>query len=258
MKKDSSGDSSGAGQSVRKLSFPRLLNARDLGGRLTRDGLRTRERSLLRTDDLWKLTPAGARAILAYGVTTVIDLRWPEELDVRPSVFQRGASGVRYTHVSLLDGSEAAWSSKTPAVPKERWNCVALDHAGPEIAEVLRLVADSSEGVVVFHCAAGKDRTGLIAAMLLAIADVVPSEIAEDYSLSTEYIRDAYLAAHPRERWPAILEDIRCPPEQVYNMLAHLDAKYGGAAGYLRRAGLSAAELDRIRSRLRHPEARGG
>jgi protein-tyrosine phosphatase len=235
---------------IGRLHFPRLLNARDLGGLRTRNGERTREESLLRTDDLCKLTPEGERALLAYGVTTVIDLRWPEELEARPTPFRGGAGTVRYAHVSLLDGSEKAWSSKTPGVPKERWNCVVLDHSEREIAEVLRIVADAPQGVVLFHCAAGKDRTGVIAAMLLAAAGVEPSEIAADYAISTEYIRDAYLAAHPRESWDAVLEDVRCPPEQIHNMMAHLESRYGGALGYLRQIGLSGNEIARIRSRL--------
>jgi protein-tyrosine phosphatase len=230
------------------LSFPRLLNARDLGGYRTRDGARTREKSFLRTDDLCKLTPEGARSVLAYGVTTVIDLRWPAELEARPTPFRAGE--VRYAHVSLLDGSEGAWISKAPGVPKELWNCAVLDHSQREIAEVLRAVAEAPPGVVLFHCAAGKDRTGVIAALLLAVADVELSEIAADYAISTEYIRDAYLAAHPPEAREAVLEDVRCPPEQIHNMIAHIESRYGGLLGYLRRIGLTSGEIARIRNRL--------
>lgn len=233
-----------------RLSFAGLLNARDLGGYPTRSGARTRSRSLLRTDDLCRLTPEGARALLDYGVRSVIDLRWPEELRTRPSLFQRGTDGVQYTHVSLLDGSEAAWQARSPGVPKERWNCVVLDLCGLEIARTLRAVATAPWGVVAFHCAAGKDRTGAIASLLLAAADVEPDAIAEDYAISSEYIRDAYLAAHPRENWDAVLEDVRCPPEQVYNMLEHLETRYGGIQSYLRSVGLSDPEITRIRERL--------
>jgi protein-tyrosine phosphatase len=116
---------------------------------------------------------------------------------------------------------------------------------------VLRAVADAPEGVTLFHCAAGKDRTGVVASMLLAAADVEPEEIAEDYAISTDYIRDAYLAAHPPESWPAVLEDVRCPPEQVYNMLEHLDTRYGGTLRYLHSIGLSDEEIARTRGRLR-------
>ena len=238
------------GDPIGRLNFPRLLNARDLGGLRTRNGGRTREKAFLRTDDLYKLTPEGARALLAYGVTTVVDLRWPQELEARPAPFRGGSGNVRYAHVSLLDGSEKAWTAKAPGVPKERWNCAVLDHSGKEIVEVLRTIADAPSGVVLFHCAAGKDRTGVIAAMLLFAADVEPSEIAADYAISTDFIKDAYLAAHPRESWDAVLEDVRCPPEQIYNMIAHLDSRYGGALEYLREAGLSGSEIARIWSRL--------
>ena len=250
MKSKEGTDGSRAKRLAAQLHFPRLLNARDLGGCTIRGGAQTRTRSLVRTDDLCKLTPEGVRALLDYGVRSVIDLRWPHELASRPSVFQRGAHGVRYTHVSLLAGSEEAWNAKSPGVSKEKWNCAVLDHAGAEMARALRAVADAPQGVVVFHCAAGKDRTGVIAAMLLAAVDVEPAEIAEDYSVSTDYIRDTYLATHPPEAREAVLEDVRCPPEQITNMLAHLEKRYGGTLGYLHRIGLSNAEIEKLRSRL--------
>jgi protein-tyrosine phosphatase len=115
---------------------------------------------------------------------------------------------------------------------------------------VLRSVASAPEGVVLFHCAAGKDRTGAVAALLLAAVDAEPEEIAGDYSASTDYIRDAYLAAHPPEAREAILEDVRCPPEQIYNMLDHLDRRYGGTLGYLHAIGLRDDEIEKIRNRL--------
>ena len=234
-----------------QLHFPRLLNARDLGGCTIRGGAQTRARSILRTDDLWKLTPEGVSALLDYGVCSIIDLRWPHELASRPSIFQRGVHGVRYTNISLLDGTENEWNAKSPGVPKEKWNCAVLDHSPHELAQVLRTMADAPQGVVLFHCAAGKDRTGVIAALLLAAADVEPEEIAGDYSVSTDYIRDAYLsAAHPPEAREAILEDVRCPPEQIFNMLEHLDRRYGGTMSYLARIGLRTDEIERIRNRL--------
>jgi len=247
-------NSSRAKRLASRLHFPKLLNARDLGGYAIRGGAHTRMRSVLRTDDLWRLTPEGARALLDYGVCSVIDLRWPLERKSRPSVFERGEHGVHYTHLSLLDGSEAAWIARTPDVPKERWNCVVLDHAKVEMAQVLNAVADAPPGVVLFHCAAGKDRTGIVAAMVLAVANVEPHEIADDYSISTDYIRDAFLAARRPEDREAVLEDVRCPPEQIYNMLAHLEDRYGGTVGYLRHIGLDQGTIDRLRRRL-VPEA---
>ena len=190
------------------------------------------------------------RALLDYGVRSVIDLRWPHELASRPNPFQRGVKGVRYTNVSLLDGTESAWNSKCPGVSKEKWNCAVLDHAPGEMAAVLHAVAGAPHGAVLFHCAAGKDRTGAVAALLLAAADVEPEEIAGDYAVSTDYIRDEYLSAHPPEYREAVLEDVRCPPEQIYNMLEHLDRRYGGTWNYLRTIGLADDEIESIRNRL--------
>jgi protein-tyrosine phosphatase len=250
MKSKERTDGSRAKRLAARLHFAGLLNARDLGGCAIRGGGQTRARSLLRTDDLSRLTPDGLRALLDYGVHTVIDLRWPHELAHHPSVFQRGVSGVHYTNVSLLDGTETAWVAKSSGVPKETWNCAVLDHSPRELARTLRAVAEAAPGVVLFHCMAGKDRTGAIAALLLAAADVEPDEIAWDYAVSTDYIRDAYLASQPPEAREAILEEVRCPPEQIYNMLDHLDRRYGGTMSYLRAIGLRADEIERIRNRL--------
>jgi protein-tyrosine phosphatase len=233
-----------------RLDFPRLLNARDLGGLRMRGGARTRARAFLRTDDLCNLTPDGVRKLVDYGLTSVIDLRWPEELAGRSNPFQDGHDSVRWTHVSLLADSEPAWRAKSADVPKERWNIEVLDHSGPEIAEVFRAVAEAPRGVVLFHCKAGKDRTGVVAALLLAVADVEPEDIAWDYAVSTEYIRDAYLASHAPERRAAVLEDVRCPPEQVATMLAHLEERWGGVKRYLASLGLGSRELNAVRTRL--------
>lgn len=237
--------------SQRRLSFPDLLNARDLGGCPTRDGQRTRWQSLLRADDLHQLTSDGVQAVLAYGVRTVIDLRWPAEAELHPSVFQHTANGLQYFHLSLLGESEAAWHERRPKAPREWWNSVVLDWAQPEIAAILRTIAQASRGGVLFHCLAGKDRMGVIAALLLALADVEPAAIVDDYVVSTENLREAILAAHPEAERDAVLESLRCPPEQVHNMLAHLDRRYGGPSGYLDAIGLSQPEVRRIRARLR-------
>jgi hypothetical protein len=85
--------------------------------------------------------------------------------------------------------------------------------------------------------------------LLLALADVEPAVIAQDYGLSTVNLREPYLAAFPDER-EATLEWIRCPPEQIDNMLAHLNDLYGGAVGYVREIGLSDYEIVQLKSRL--------
>lgn len=237
-------------QLMERLVFPRLLNARDLGGHPTAGGGRTRWKVFLRTDDLVQLTPEGEESLRSYGVRTVVDLRWPEEVRDRPGVFLTRANGVRYHHVSLLLESETRWRESTPVVPKETWNRVILDHAGPQIARTLRIMAVAPQGTVLFHCAAGKDRTGIVAALLLLLAGAEVETVAEDYARSAEYLREPYLAARPEVDRSVILEEIRCPPEQIHTMLEHLRLRYGGTERYLTRHGLTEREIRALRERL--------
>jgi protein-tyrosine phosphatase len=236
-------------QATQNLQFPNLLNVRDLGSYATRTGQPLRSRSLLRTDDLCRLTADGVQALLDYGVRTVIDLRWPADAETHPNFFQQTPGLVHHQQISLLKTSNEAWRAERWPGPKEMFNCRVLDHAQRETCGVLQAIAAAPEGGVLFHCVSGKDRTGFIAALLLALVEVDPAVIAQDYSLSTENLRDAYLAAFPTER-DAILERVRCPPEQIYNMLAYLETHYNGVGGYLQAIGLRADEITQLKTRL--------
>lgn len=232
------------------LRFPGLINVRELGGLPTRDGATTRPRSLLRADDLVQLTDEGVQALADYGVRTVVDLRWPGEVAMKPHPLARNRQGVRYHQISLLANDEMQWASLSSECTKETLNCAVLEHTRPQLKEVLEVIAAASPEPLVFHCVAGKDRTGLIAALLLALADVEPDAIAADYAASTAQLTDAYLQRYSNLERSEILEALRCPEEGVHNMLTYL-SQYAGAAGYLGAIGLSNATITRLRARLR-------
>jgi protein-tyrosine phosphatase len=234
----------------RIVSFPSLLNARDLGGYPTLDGSQTRWRSLLRADDLVQLTPAGLEAMAAFGIETVIDLRWPKEVLASPSPVATNLSHVRYHQISLLARTAEEWDRVREECTKETWKCTVLDLARSELRSVLQTIADSSSGPLLFHCVAGKDRTGIIAALMLAVADVDPEAIARDYAMSAVRLRDAYLERYSHQRPERILEEVRCPEQGVYNMLEYLK-QAGGVRAYLERIGLEGGEIERLRARLR-------
>ncbi len=235
----------------RRLDFPQLLNARDLGGCPTLDGGETRWRSLLRADDLAQLDAAGLRALGEYGLETVIDLRWPDEAQRQPSPVPRALPQIRYRQLSLLTPSEDEWQLRSGAdATKALWNCVALERVCAELRAVLAAIAGAPPGPLLFHCFAGKDRTGLIAALLLALADVVPAVIARDYALSSHNLRDGYLRRYPNTNPEHLLQVLHCPEEGVYNMLKFL-AHAGGVRTYLREIGLSGAEIAALHARLR-------
>jgi protein-tyrosine phosphatase len=234
----------------RRLDFPLLLNARDLGGCPTLDGQHTRFRSLVRADDLAQLNTDGLRALGDFGIETVIDLRWPEEAGEHPSPIPQALPKVRYQRLPLLTASEDEWRLRSGDATKELWNCVVLERVRLELRAVLGTIAAATPGPLLFHCVAGKDRTGLIAALLLALADVVPEAIARDYAASSERLREGYLKRYAAVQPAHILAALHCPEEGAHNMLKFL-AHAGGVRVYLREIGLSAAEIARLRARLR-------
>jgi protein-tyrosine phosphatase len=236
--------------SERLLSFPALLNARDLGGYPTVDGAQTRWRSLLRSDDLAQLTPVGIQALAQFGVQTVLDLRWAEEILLNPSPIGAHAPQIRYIHRSLLASTPAEWRELSRSCEKERWKCVVLEQVRPQLRDVLKEIAAAPAGPLLFHCVAGKDRTGLIAALMLTLADVKPEFIAADYAESTQMLGNAYLKRYEDADPQDVLENVRCPEEGVHNMLAYLGGE-GGIREYLGKIGLNELEIARLRARLR-------
>ena len=234
----------------RHLQFPQLLNVRDLGGCPTLDGGQTRFRSLVRADDLVQLNEAGLRALSDYGIETVIDLRWPEEAQRHPSPIPHALPQVRYQRLALLTPTEDEWRVRSGDATKELWNCVVLEQVREELRDVLAAIAAAPAGALLFHCVAGKDRTGLVAALLLALADAVPDVIARDYAASTDSLREGYLTRYAHRDPAHILAALHCPEAGAHNMLKFL-AHAGGVRAYLREIGLTGEEIARLRARLR-------
>jgi protein tyrosine/serine phosphatase len=130
--------------------------------------------------------------------------------------------------------------------------CIILDHYPDAIAEVVRAIISAQQGGIVIHCHSGTDRTGIIAALLLSLADVSADIIADDYAESQMRLQPLYerisVEDEPEEddfwRRPTATADM------MYLMLAHLDEKYGGVEGYLRGSGLSTSEIDQLKKRI--------
>ncbi len=234
----------------RTVEFPNLLNARDLGGLPTRDGGETRWRSLLRADDLAQLNDGGLASLAAFRVHTVLDLRWPQEAARDPSPIPLALPGVRYERISLLTHTEDEWRLRSRDVTKELWKCAVLEHVRFELHHVLSFIAAAPPEPLLFHCVAGKDRTGLIAALLLALADCTPAAIAADYAASSECLREGYLRRYAHADPAHILDALRCPEEGAHHMLEFLE-QAGGVRAYLEQIGLSGPEIERLRARLR-------
>jgi protein-tyrosine phosphatase len=229
------------------LDWPGCLNARDLGGLPTIDGGTIRERALVRTDSHSYLTEAGLAAARAFRPSRIIDLRFPTECDQWPS---RLAADPAYLNLPVQVGENAV-GDLPPAEVYRAW----LDRGPKLFAAVLASIAEAPPGPVVVHCAAGKDRTGLVIALALALAGVPDDAIAADYLLTNERLATRYdelieQAADEaeRQRWLAIRW---AEPRYILESLQHLRDAHGGVEAYLLSAGLTPAQLSALRERLR-------
>jgi protein tyrosine/serine phosphatase len=241
-----------AKEATRALAWDACLNVRDLGGLTTTGGRRVRPGALVRADQLCRLKDAGRDALVAHGVRTVIDLRTPTEAAKDPDPLWH-AHAVDY--VLIPQQSEQLWRELDPiARTRAERDALVLDRRAEQIAAMARAVAQAAPGGVLIHCLAGKDRTGIAVALLLSLVGVDDAQIAADYTLSVASLAAelaAALAAAPDDEARARIErgyDARA--ETMLATLAHLRERHGGAKAYLTRAGLSGADMQRIRERL--------
>ena len=247
----------------RHLDLEGAYNIRDIGGYATSDGRSTRWQTLLRADSLHRLAPASVRALIEYGVRTVIDLRTTDELEQAPDVLSN-SSEVSYIHRNMLGDPKASETSGPPAslvVGAERLfelYTTMLDQRRAVIIETLETLAAPGALPALFHCFAGKDRTGLITALVLGLAGVPAETIAEDYALSSGYLLKRYFdpeAAPEIEASGYTLEQYQseycyCAPDLMLETLRHIDERHGGIERYVRDGGLTQEQIDRLRISL--------
>jgi protein-tyrosine phosphatase len=244
-------------QPDRYLAWDACYNARDVGGYPAGNGRRIRWQALVRADNLHRLTPNGQAALRDYGVRTIIDLRLASELERHPNPFaaQHGPGDVpRYMNLPLLDLETDAAIDEADSTQDEY--AIILDRGKGRVAAVIKAVAAGlEEGGVLVHCHGGKDRTGIVVALLLSLAGVPREIIAEDYALSEARL-EALNAAWLEEQSRAQGRPLERPrwmlarPETMQGVLDYLDRKYGGVDYYLEAGGVTQADMAQIHKHL--------
>jgi protein-tyrosine phosphatase len=246
---------------TRTLEWDGCLNVRDLGGVPLADGGHTRYGAFVRADNIRRLSDDGWRALADHGVVRIVDLRWPEELDDDPP---RDVNA-DVVHVSLLGELDVDYKDDIAAYmaaddPAGYWvssYTSFLEEHRENFGRALAAIADAPEGVVVVHCAGGKDRTGLISALLLRLAGASIDDIAADYALSEENLNAgprSWIESAPNETVRRQREFMQqTPPAAMARTLELLEARWGGVQSYLRAAGLTDSQLVRLEQRLVAP-----
>ncbi len=234
---------------MRTLAWDGCRNVRDLGGLPTEDGAETRFGGVVRSDNLRRLSATGWQALLDYGVCTAVDLRRPDELAV-------DLPDPRPIDVIHLDLCPLDLIRGELALQLEDAYLDMLETFHRNFARAIGAVAQAPEGGVVVHCLVGRDRTGLVAALLLRVAGVEVSAVAADWAESEENLAAelrAWVAEaeQPRERKRREGFVDGASAAAMEKVLAELDRRYGGASEYLLTGGAAETELDRARARLR-------
>jgi protein tyrosine/serine phosphatase len=238
----------------RELHWDACWNVRDLGGFATASGRQTRWKTIVRAGNLSKLTEAGRQSLLDYGVRTVIDVRDPREFAVELDQFHdigRWSGQVNYLSEPLI--SEAEWEAiRDPQVLRQGY-VVTLDLSMKNIGRIMSAIARAEPGAVVVHCHAGKERTGVVAALLLALAGVPDEVIAEDYVDSDRFLQSFYaeraqLEADPEQR-ARVLRGFVSHPDHMLVPLQRLRS-LGGIESYLQAAGVTHEEIIVLRERM--------
>jgi protein-tyrosine phosphatase len=250
----------GRSQETRFIPLEGCFNFRDLGGYRTDQGQYVRRGSLYRSDGLHRLTPAGRGSFAALGVVTVIDLRTPGE--VAEWKWQAPVAWPGRWHHLPLRASTPDWASVGEPVPAGP--DFASDHyletlaAGSgTVKAVIDLLTQPGSLPAVFHCAAGKDRTGILAGLLLRLLGVPADVAADDYALSdiaTAHWEQSIADGQPDDTqtaWrhvpaPMLAADRRT----MVRFLAEIEREHGSAGNFLLSIGVSGAAIRELRQAL--------
>jgi protein-tyrosine phosphatase len=230
--------------------LPGTFNARDLGG-LAAGERRVRAGALIRSDAPVALGEPGREALAALGVATAVDLREAVERDAAPPDF--GALDIITLPRPLLQNLAV-----DPEAGLNQLYTSLLDGRGPAFAEAVAAVADAASKPVLLFCSAGKDRTGLLTALLLALLGVEDDDIVADYHRTETNLQGAFreriqataLASGLSEQQVAV--NLGAPAELMAEVLVRL-REQGGAEAYLRRHGLPAEAIEQLRAQLLEP-----
>ncbi|MFJ6216310.1 tyrosine-protein phosphatase [Streptomyces sp. NPDC092296] len=237
----------------RHITFEQLHNFRDLGGYRTDDGRAVRWGRLYRSDSLAKLQGADWERFLGLDIRTVIDLRYPWEIERKGRV--PDAAGLAYHNFSVehrpYDQAEIPADVDPWRYLADRYAEVALDGA-VELRQALEVIAADS-GPLVFHCASGKDRTGMVAGLVLSLLGVGVDDVLADFALTelaTERLVAEWQASQPGRKlnWPSYG---RAPAQVMRLFLADLAAEHGSVRGYVvERLGADEELITALRERL--------
>jgi protein-tyrosine phosphatase len=248
----------------RYLPLKGAFNARDLGGYATADGRRVRWGRVFRTSHLGDLTPDDQAYLERIGIRLICDLRVPDEIAAKPDRPLRGAA--TFARPLLTEGSKIRqiltvlrYRNRLDQLLLRGYISNMIDQNAPVFGAIYRQMTDPANLPVILHCTAGKDRAGMVSALLLAALGVPEATIIADYSLSNRFFDHFKEAAGVQAdklrrlgvRIDALHPMLLAAPNTMRTALDYVRTRYGGAIRYLTdQAGMTEAEIEALRTHL--------
>lgn len=224
----------------RRKPFIYVSNLRDLGGYTTENGNVTKYEKIFRSSAIYKLTEEEEKYFEDIGIKVAIDLRVPEEIDRHPSAFV-DSEKIKYFNFPLSN----SWPLVEDEVPNTYFNII---QSHKSMANVMKTIANTDGGIII-HCTAGKDRTGIVVSLLLLLAGVIEEDILADYLITYAYIYKGVRIMHEEDPdLPAFVGSIKV--EHLEKTIERLNEVYGNVEGYLRELGLTIDEIEKLKNKL--------
>jgi protein-tyrosine phosphatase len=229
--------------------IPGTFNSRDLGGTPAEGGL-VRQRAIIRSDALAHLGPAGRAKLRELGLRTAIDLREPVERRLDPPDLD--GLDVEVRHQPIMGGGlRLAQAMSLSQIYRQ-----LLEGRGENLTAAVRRLAEPGAAPAVVFCSAGKDRTGLVSALVLGALGADDDAIVADYAQTEQNMRGEFRDAMIRRARSAGLDEqevavkVGSPPSLMRETLEWLREHHGGPVGFLRHHGMTDAEIAALRREL--------
>lgn len=236
---------------LKRVRLEGAYNVRDIGGYVTADGRVVRPNMLFRSDSLHALTAADQEKLQSLGIRTIIDLRHPKEIKNYPNLFAQ-APGIRYLNLPFYHGWRSLFPDGLRPNGLAHLYTTVLDNCQETIAPVMTAVTTPQNYPLLIHCQVGKDRTGMVVALLLSLLKVPEETIVADYALSHGYLQPVLekyrqIARANRYNMDEFEQILLSPPQEMARTLHHLRQCYGSPEKYIVQLGLKPARLHRLR-----------
>lgn len=232
------------------MDWPRCRNVRDLGGLPVRGQQHIRAGALIRSDNLDQLDDRGMAAFRSAGVSRVVDVRSAWECQTFPSPVMGDAVWI---NVPLSDAGDPDESR----LPLAEQYCLSLDRRCAFLGEAVTAIASAPPGAVVVTCHAGRDRTGVLVALVLSCLGVADEAIGQDYATVGAEPCSVDEAAQASRHHLSLPEDMPLRADTILATLRHVRSRYGDVRSYLRRGGATADGFAALRNRLVEQRPRG-